>query len=146
MVGDDRSNTTIQRKNEYPVRTTVEFRLMKGSEVLLAPQYGNKWTVSIEVLTSAITPYHEWKKFIGELTDKYIKLAPGANVRFHWAKEWQDLTVGGERIIEYNKNRAFKDQIKQWHECINEIAKNQGIDPNHNRDLFSNDLFDVLFY
>ena len=41
--------------NKAPVKTTLEMRIMNGSNIIMAPQRGNDLTCSIEILTKADT-------------------------------------------------------------------------------------------
>ena len=58
-----------EKKDQYPVRIALEMRLMAGSSgVVMAPQYGNKWTCAIEVLTTMGVDKLEWFNFLTDLT------------------------------------------------------------------------------
>ena len=48
---------------KYPVDLSLESRLMAGSDLLLAPQYGNYWTQSIEISGSPLVPREIWEEF-----------------------------------------------------------------------------------
>ncbi|PFH57345.1 hypothetical protein XA68_15201 [Ophiocordyceps unilateralis] len=77
-----------------PMRLALELRIMGGSDVILAPQYGNLATASIEVLTVPDTVNDgEWKAFLQNVVDIWMGYgSPGElNVRPHWAKEWDGL-------------------------------------------------------
>lgn len=75
-----------------PMRLTLEMRIMGGSDMLMAPQYGNPHgTASIEVLTVPNAVPDEWEVFKQEVADLWMsyEYAGGkVNSRPHWAKEW----------------------------------------------------------
>ena len=48
---------------KYPSDLGMESRLMAGSDLLLAPQYGNLWTQSIEISGSPLVPRDIWEEF-----------------------------------------------------------------------------------
>ena len=48
---------------KYPFDLGLESRLMAGSDMLLAPQYGNLWTQSIEISGSPLVPRSVWEEF-----------------------------------------------------------------------------------
>ena len=48
---------------KYPTDLGMESRLMAGSNLLIASQYGNMWTQSIEVLSSPLVPREIWEEF-----------------------------------------------------------------------------------
>jgi len=76
-----------------PMRLAMELRIMGGSDILMAPQYGNQHgTASIEVLTipDAVTD-EEWQPFMQKVCDTWMGYEVDGvrlNVRPHWAKEW----------------------------------------------------------
>ncbi|KAI9881007.1 MAG: hypothetical protein M1830_009501 [Pleopsidium flavum] len=78
---------------ESPMRLAMELRIMGGSDILMAPQYGNQHgTASIEVLTipDAVTD-EEWQPFMQKVCDVWMSYEVDGvrlNVRPHWAKEW----------------------------------------------------------
>lgn len=82
------------KDDDCPMRLTLEMRIMGGSDLIMAPQHGNRWgTASIEVLSimDAVGD-NEWLPFLQRVADLWLsyKDADGAllNVRPHWAKEW----------------------------------------------------------
>ena len=56
-------STRFNARGKYPFDLGMESRLMAGSNVLLAPQYGNSWTQSIEVSGSPLVPREIWEEF-----------------------------------------------------------------------------------
>ena len=80
--------------DDTPMRLTMELRIMGDSNLIMAPQRGNKHgTASIEVLSvpDAVSD-DEWVPFLQKVADLWMgyKDAEGVelNVRPHWAKEW----------------------------------------------------------
>lgn len=80
--------------DDTPMRLTMEMRIMGDSDLIMAPQNGNKHgTASIEVLTipDSVTD-NEWVPFLQRVADLWMgyKDSNGVllNVRSHWAKEW----------------------------------------------------------
>ena len=53
----------FNRDGKYPSDLGLESRLMAGSDLLMAPQHGNRWTQSIEVSASPLVPRHIWEEF-----------------------------------------------------------------------------------
>ena len=50
-------------EGKYPSDLCLESRLKSGSDLLLAPQYGNSWTQSIEISGTALVPREVWEEF-----------------------------------------------------------------------------------
>ncbi|PIG69563.1 hypothetical protein AARAC_002706 [Aspergillus arachidicola] len=81
-----------EHTDKCPMRLPLELRIMGDSNVLMAPQRGNRLgTASIEVLTlESVTEY--WDAFAQEVLDKWMELrewnGQKLNIRPHWAKEW----------------------------------------------------------
>ena len=53
----------FNKEGKYPSDLGLESRLMSGSDLLMAPQYGNQWTQSIEVSASPLVPREIWEEF-----------------------------------------------------------------------------------
>jgi hypothetical protein len=75
------------------LRIVLELRIMRSSEIIMAPQGGNRWTACIEVISNlAAGNDGSWEPFIQKLADAWsaYKTPDGKplNVRPHWAKEW----------------------------------------------------------
>lgn len=80
--------------HDTPMRLTMELRIMGDSNLIMAPQHGNRHgTASIEVLSipDAVTD-GEWGGFLQRVADLWLKYVDEngepLNVRPHWAKEW----------------------------------------------------------
>ena len=120
-------------------------RIMAGSScVLMAPQRKNKWTCTIEVLTSMNVPKDEWINFITELNKRWLynplikqKEYKGNYCRPHWAKEWDTMTIKNMPAIEYVKN-VYSKEISTFRYT----KKKLDLDPIN---MFSNELFDKIF-
>lgn len=91
--------TVYNEKNlkTFPMRTTLEMRIMGGSNITMAPQYKNKRTCSIEVLTPAAVSNENWEEFLQEVLDKWAALKDESgkflNIRPHWAKRLTGLKL-----------------------------------------------------
>jgi hypothetical protein len=97
--------------SDAPMRVTLEMRIMGGSDITMAPQYGNSLgTCSIEVLTTLITPEAEWVSFMQNLANRWTSYTDSAgeplNVRPHWAKQWQQVTIAGQPALDYLRDTA----------------------------------------
>ena len=53
----------FNKAGKYPSDLGLESRLMAGSDLLMAPQHGNRWTQSIEVSASPLVPRDIWEEF-----------------------------------------------------------------------------------
>ncbi|KDQ54683.1 hypothetical protein JAAARDRAFT_60628 [Jaapia argillacea MUCL 33604] len=124
----------IFSRPDAPVRVALEMRLTGGSDVLLAPQYGNdNGTISIEVLTTIPKSEKEekgWKSFMQQIVDKWTSYKDGEgkslNTRPHWAKEWSGLKVHEMPIEEYLKEVAYKDAFPQFRDEFESIVQKRG--------------------
>ncbi|RDW66713.1 hypothetical protein BP5796_09462 [Coleophoma crateriformis] len=142
---------------ETPMRLTMEMRIMNGSEVIMAPQRGNQWTCSIEVLTipDSVTD-GEWSGFCVQVKDLWLRyedegLVPRGSVRPHWAKEWESLTFAGERgesltARQYLKTVAYKDAILEFKDTLTKIGHKQEWELKDLQHRFSNELWDEMIF
>lgn len=98
-----------------PMRLTLKLRILGGSDVILAPQYGNLATASIEVLT---------------VPDTVVWMGYGSpaeiNLRPHWAKEWDGLRFHGQNSREYIRDVACKKQFEEFPSVVDGIGSQQG--------------------
>ena len=53
----------FQDNDLYPVDLALENRIMAGSDMLMAAQYGNKWSLCIEIASSPLVPEDLWEEF-----------------------------------------------------------------------------------
>ncbi|KAH6903835.1 hypothetical protein BKA70DRAFT_1110157 [Coprinopsis sp. MPI-PUGE-AT-0042] len=144
--------SAIYSRKDAPVRVALEMRLTGGSNVLLAPQRGNDYTCSIEVLTTLITPKDDWATFMQQIADKWtsydVKDASG-NVMYprpHWAKQWQGLQIHGKPIERYLKEDAYKGAFAEFRKAYEGIVKKNGSTVEHTLNLFGNDLMKRLIF
>lgn len=77
-----------------PMRIAMELRIMGDSDIIMAPQRGNKFgTASIEVVSSmAAVADGSWDPYAQRIANKWMALgdenSAALNIRPHWAKEW----------------------------------------------------------
>jgi hypothetical protein len=135
---------------ESPMRLTLELRIMADSDMIMAPQRGNKHgTASIEVLSipDAVSD-GEWQPFLQLLVDKWMSYGKiygqELNVRPHWAKEWEGLKLGKLPAREYLKNVAYKKEIPEFRDALKKIGDAQGWRLEDIKKRFSNELWDYL--
>ncbi|KAK6984829.1 putative fad-binding type 2 protein [Favolaschia claudopus] len=155
-----------------PMRLTLELRIMGGSNVLLAPQYGNgPWgTASIEVLSVPDAARDgEWEAFVQKVADVWMgyecpypslqatqsgnepqKTQPMdktyLNVRPHWAKEWESIKMHGIPAKKYLKEFAYKEQIPAFRDVLRRIGEGKGWGLRDLKERFSNELWDELVF
>jgi hypothetical protein len=130
-----------------PMGIAMEMRIMGGSDMFLAPQFGNWGTCSIEVLSTVQTDAKEWREYNQVLLDKWMGINNAKlNVRPHWAKQWEGLKVGRRPLKEYLKNTAYKAQIPLFKAQLSAIAADRGYTLNDIRGLYSNPLLDYLIF
>ena len=139
---------------DSPLRLCLELRIMRDSDILMAPQRGNGklGTASIEILTlpDAVTD-GEWSGFVQKVCDKWMGTAKepkNGNVRPHWGKEWSvnGLRMRGHDPKEYLKNHAYKDEIPKFREILGEIGNKQGWTVQDLQKRFSNKLWDEVIF
>lgn len=133
-----------------PMRLTLEMRVMGGSSILMAPQYGNALgTCSIEVLTHCNTPMDEWNAFKQKLLDRWTSYrdSNGAllNARPHWAKEWQGLRIQGKPAAVYLQQHAYAAVIPPFKQTLEAVAAAGNVNATEMKQLFNNDtLAEIL--
>jgi hypothetical protein len=90
----------------------------------MAPQYGNRLgTCSIEVITGTNVDQQAWARFLQTLADAWCALSGGTlNVRPHWAKQWEGLTLSGRPVIEYLREVAYRDRIPEFRAGLASVA------------------------
>ena len=140
---------SVYERADAPMRVTLEMRVMGGSDILMAPEYGNSLgTCSIEVLTNLRTPTAEWTRFMQDLTDLWMSYKDPRgrplNVRPHWAKQWQGIRFRDQDGIGYLRDRAYAARIPRFRAALRRIAKQGGYSASDLR-MFSNPLLDDLF-
>ncbi|KAB8302050.1 hypothetical protein EYC80_005502 [Monilinia laxa] len=145
------------RDSETPMRLTLELRIMGDSDLILAPQRGNRWgTASIEILSvpDAVTD-EEWAPFCQEVVDLWAGLRGAMvvggkeeplNVRPHWAKEWEGVRIRGVSAREYLRGRAYREEMGEFRAVLGEIGGEQGVGVRELKERFSNELWDYLVF
>ena len=96
----------IERSEErgvFACDMALELRVMGGSDVLMAPQFGNKHgTLSIEPVSTRIVHKEVWEDFKDELAKVWMsyKEFDGSPLlsRVHWAKE-SPRSVTVEQVV-----------------------------------------------
>lgn len=91
---------TYEYIDTCPMRMPLEMRIMGDSNVLMAPQRGNKaGTCSIEILTLE-SMKDKWHDFAQKVLNAWMELRyrdrsnkEPLNIRPHWAKEWYDYYI-----------------------------------------------------
>ena len=140
----------LEQRGKVPMRLVLEMRIMGGSGVTMAPQYGNTLgTCSIEVLTWVNTDPGEWAAFMQTITDAWARLTNASgrplNLRPHWAKAWQGLKVRGMPIIDYLRTEAYADRFPEFKRGLGAVAQAGGTTIKDMQRLFSNSLLDQVF-
>ena len=135
---------------DMPLRLALELRVTGDSDIIMAPQHGNKLgTLAIEILSFSTVGSEVWLSFMQEITDKWSKYTDAKGIplkiRPHWAKEWENLTVRGEPIVDYLKS-VYADQIKIFKQDLEDIGSKQGVSLEQTRSMFSNKLLDELIF
>jgi hypothetical protein len=139
----------VYERADAPLRVALEMRIMGGSSVTMAPQYGNSLgTCAIEILTNRITPHRQWTRFMQDIANLWTSykdpFGRELNVRPHWAKQWQGVTVHDRPAISYLRERAYAGNIPSFRAGLRAIAKQGGYTASDLR-IFSNPLLDELF-
>ncbi|KAF7958933.1 hypothetical protein EAE96_002459 [Botrytis aclada] len=145
------------RDAETPMRLTLELRIMGDSNLIMAPQRGNRWgTASIEILSvpDAVCD-EEWAPFCQQVVDLWAGyrgcMGVGGkeqllNVRPHWAKEWEGVSIRGRAAREYLREVAYKGEVEEFRGVLGEIGMEQGWGLADLKGRFSNELWDYLVF
>ncbi|EEP77575.1 predicted protein [Uncinocarpus reesii 1704] len=141
---------TYKEIKTCPLRMPLEMRIMGSSDVLMAPQRGNKLgTCAIEVLTPRFMEA-EWHGFAQEMIDKWMTLrdwkGKKLNIRPHFAKEWEAFQVDGQPWPKYLKEKSCHEETAKFISIFKQIATKQGWSVNDAQHMFSNRLLDTLFF
>lgn len=149
----DAISLMYSQAHEAPARIALEMRLTSDSDVILAPQRGNKFgTAGIEVLTTLAIPADEWAAFMQLVADKWTSyntrdedghpLMP----RPHWAKQWSGLIVRGKPINQYLKEDAYAEAFAEFRSTFGRIVTERGCSVEETRARFGNALMDGLIF
>jgi hypothetical protein len=108
----------VYERADAPLRVALEMRTVGGSDIPMAPQHGNGLgTCSIEILTNERTPDRQWTRFKQDIANLWTSykdpFGQPLNVRPHWAKEWQGITLHDRPAISYLRERAYADSIPE---------------------------------
>jgi hypothetical protein len=144
-----------KKNGKYPLRVALEMRIMGGSNVIMAPQYGNTkdgnfGTCSIEVLTTPQTDADLWNEFMQKVATIWCSYKglnkAKLNTRSHWAKQWQSLTYDGKDAVTHYKTVAYKDRIPEFVKTLKKVAKVGGFSWDDMKARFSNPLLDRIYF
>jgi hypothetical protein len=139
------------------VRVALEMRVMGDSQIILAPQRGNVLgTCSIEILSTLDTPSEDWMEFCQKVADKWVSYRDRSTgkrlkARPHWCKQWNFLSLPGERdeklnAVEWMKTVGYKDEIPTFTNVLGKIGETQGFTLNDLRTRFSNKFMESIFW
>ena len=139
-----------EKAGVFAVDMALELRIMGGSNVLMAPQYGNKHgTLAIEPVSTRIVHKEVWEDFKEELAKVWMnyKDYDGTPLlsRVHWAKESpRSVTIDGEPFdtIEYWQ-KIYGQNMEKFFNILDSLSEDVSIQDIFN--LFSNKYLDRLF-
>lgn len=128
----------------------LELRIMSGSEVTLAPQYGNKHgTLSIEPVATRMVEKEVWEDFKEELAKIWMSYqdfdGTPLNCRTHWAKENpRSVYVNGEKeqTMRYWQ-KVYNVRMKEFFDDLDGLT--EGVTVEDLNKVFSNNYFDEMF-
>merc|ERR1711915_1134827 len=137
----------FQDNDIYPVDLALEMRMMAGSDMLMAAQYGNKWSLAIEVASSPLVPENIWEDFKNALATKWKnykdKDGNSLRVRPHWAKEFPHM-VGDQDIFSYMRD-MYADQIPAYVEGVKNLMAATNGNLTQTLQTFSTKYLDIIF-
>lgn len=139
-----------EKDGVFAVDMALELRVMGGSNVLMAPQFGNKHgTLAIEPVSTRIVHKEVWEDFKEELAKVWMnyKDYDGTPLlsRVHWAKESpRSVTIDGVKhdTIEYWQ-KIYGQNMTQFFTILDSLSEDVSIQDIFN--LFSNKYLDKLF-
>lgn len=139
-----------KEQRKFPMRMPLEMRIMGGSDVVMAPQRGNTLgTCAIEVLTLESCK-KDWPAFAQSVLNIWTSYTDEhdrpLDTRPHWAKEWYNYTVNGERWYDKLKNETYAAERLEFKQILAEIGKVQGWTLADLKARFSNDMFDDFYF
>lgn len=147
-------------QGKYPVRLGLAMHMISDSDMLLAPERGNKvhkgshrtfGSCSINISTVPQTPQAVWEEFSQDLASVWQSYThpdgTPLNVRAHWVKEWEFLTTpAGVPLAEHYHKHAYKEQIIEFNKLLKKIASDGGWATKTMRKTFSNPLLDSVLW
>ena len=119
----------------------LELRIMGGSDVTMAPQYGNKHgTLCIEPVSTRMVRKDVWEDFKDELAKVWMSYTDfdgtPLNTRLHWAKEAPRFVDGDQYEIMDYVHKIYENPMKTFFDDLNELT--EGVSIQDLNDLFSN--------
>jgi hypothetical protein len=139
---------SYEDNGSYPIDFAMEMRLMSGSDIYMAPYYGNvHGTVSIEVVSSTLIPNDVWEDFKTSLATVWSKLTDNQGnelkIRPHWAKEFPSKV--GDKSIDDFLQLVYGDQMGLFMDTIKQIVLKNGGTIEDTKQRFSNYFLDKFF-
>ncbi|KAK4665455.1 hypothetical protein QC763_401910 [Podospora pseudopauciseta] len=133
-----------------PQRMPLEMRIMGGSDIVMAPQKGNKLgTCAIEVLTLEAAK-NFWVPYAEEVVGKWLSYCDRGgkkiNTRPHWAKQWDGINVDGKPWVEKMKAEDYRLEKEEFKELLAEIGRKHGWSLQDLKRRFSNEFFDAFYF
>ena len=128
----------------------LEMRIIGGSDITMAPNFGNKHgTLAIEPVSTRMVHKGVWEDFKEELAKMWLSYTDydgtPLNCRLHWGKENpRSISVDGE-IEDPNKywQKVYRDQMEEFFDVLDGLT--EGVTIQDLYSLFSNKYFDQLF-
>merc|ERR1712179_238955 len=113
---------------KYPVDLAIEDRFMAGTDMLLGAQYGNTFTLAIEVTSSPLVDQELWEEFKVSVASNWENYRDREGrmlaVRPHWAKEFP-REVAGLGINEYMA-KVYSSQLGPYVEGMERLMEATG--------------------
>ena len=139
---------SYEDNGSYPIDFAMEMRLMSGSDVYMAPYYGNNLgTVSIEVVSSTLIPNDLWEDFKTSIATAWSQITDNQGnalkIRPHWAKEFPAKI--GDRDIDDYLQLVYGEQMGLFMDTIKDIVALQGGNIDDTKQRFSNYFLDNFF-
>jgi len=138
-----------QKRGIFAVDMALELRVMGGSEVLMAPQFGNKHgTLAIEPVSTRIVDKAIWEDFKEDLARVWMNYkdwdGSNLNSRVHWAKESpRRIHIDGESydtIAYWQRPHIYGDNMDKFFEILSKYNDVQDM-----YSVYGNKYLDVLF-
>lgn len=139
----------LENTETLPINLTLEMRIMNGSDITMAAQKGNAFTCCIEVLSTLLVPYGEWKSAVEEIIAAWVSYKDKDNnpllIRTHWAKEWTGLNFAGKNANDFVRD-SYLEEIPKFKQKLSDIALIGGYTLNDMQNRFSNELWDAVIF
>jgi len=147
-------------RDEYPVRLGLAMHIISDSNMIMAPENGNKvssgkhktfGTLTINISTVPQTPKELWERFSQDLANAWQSYTfpdgTPLNVRAHWVKQWEFLkALDGTPLPEHYRKVSYKDQIPDFLQQLKKIASAGNYQVKDMRKTFSNPLLDSIIW